>query len=58
MKYRMRQRKHGWVVQRLDELSEEWGNITLHRWHWLASLHLWWLRERARAAKKYPERFL
>lgn len=46
MKYRMIRRALGWCIQRRQD--NLWHTIAVHRFHWIASLHLWFLRERAR----------
>lgn len=54
MKYRLVRRARGWAVQKCEPrlLATDkwimWHTIAAHRFHWLASLHLWWLRERSR----------
>lgn len=53
MKYRLVIRACGWVVQRnYPKMNTaeptRWETLATYRWHWLASLHLLWLRERAR----------
>lgn len=54
-KYRIVKSARGWKVQNLDPRLAAtrnkwamWRTISTHRWHWAASLHLWWLRERNR----------
>lgn len=58
MKYRLVKRARGWALQRLGTVITNygalpgsgalWHTLSTHRWHWLASLRLWWLRERER----------
>lgn len=58
MKYRIIRRAHGWAVQSngpatvYDKSTVSswygWHTLRTWRWHWLAALHLLWLRERAR----------
>lgn len=54
MKYRIKKSAKGWAVQQeMDRCLQgegvpKWFNRSKWRWHWLASLHVWFLRERAR----------
>lgn len=52
MKYRLVKRARGWwkVQQHIPmtgQFTSFWLTVGRYRWHWLASLHLWWLRERS-----------
>lgn len=44
-KYRIRKCALGWAVQAKHPEVLFWETIAVHRWHWLASLRLWFLRE-------------
>lgn len=61
MKYRLVRRAKGWAVQKNEFVFHDpqacpvssrtrliWDTIATHKFHWVASLKLWWLRERAR----------
>ena len=58
IKYRIKPMAHGWAVQEYAKTGEaffppkvimKWRTIRTWPHHWLATLHLWFLRERARA---------
>jgi len=61
MKYRVVKRAGGWVVQERGPITVispatntsfvadmGWSEVARWPYHWLAALHLLWLRERAR----------
>lgn len=37
-----------WFSKKANRYVPHWTTLFTRRWHWLASLELWWLRERAR----------
>lgn len=65
-RYRIRRRARGWAIQMCELVhvqfppgsKELWSSIATHRFHFIASFRLWFLRERERSRTGYRGRVL